>query len=69
MSVDVESLTMPDFLALLQYEGNPPPGPEFDNIRMTHEEWLEMFPHADDQPEESDDGAEVPTAEPAPAPD
>jgi len=68
MAVDVESLSMPDFLALLRYEGNPPPGAEFDGIRMTPQEWAELFPGAV-QPEEvpADDAAAVPAAEPTPA--
>ena len=65
MTVDVESLSMPDFLALLRYEGNPPPGPEFDAIRMSPQEWAEMFPGAT-QPAEPQEG-EVDAGHPEPA--
>ena len=44
MSVDVESLTPAEFLMMLNYEGNPPDDPAFDRIRMTPEEWQQMFP-------------------------
>src|SRR3954466_10969212 len=70
MTVDVESLTMPEFLMLLAWEGNPPDDPAFDNIRMTPEEWRTMFPGAvqqsapDAETEETDAG----DAAPAPAP-
>ena len=75
MSVNVDNLTMPDFLMLLRYEGHPPPDPEFDSIRMTPEEWAAAFPGLvqAQEGEESDVGdepaatAEVPAAEPAPA--
>jgi hypothetical protein len=46
MSVDIESLTMPDLLTLLSYEGKVPPGPEFDDIRMSPQEWAALFPAA-----------------------
>lgn len=66
MSVDIEQLTMPDFLALLRYEGNPPPGPEFDAIRMTSSEWQAMFPGAPrhEQGGEVDVGHSQPAAAP-----
>jgi hypothetical protein len=46
MAVDIESLSTPQFLELLRYEGNPPPGAEYDAIRMTPQEWAELFPGA-----------------------
>lgn len=61
MSVDVEKLSMPDFLALLRYEGKPPAGPEFDSIRMTPQEWGELFPGAVQHEQE---GAEVDVGDP-----
>jgi hypothetical protein len=72
MTVDVESLNMPDFLALLRYEGKPPPGPEFDDIRMTPQEWGELFPGAvqHEQPTEeptAPQGGEVDAGHPEPA--
>jgi hypothetical protein len=72
MAVDIEKLSMPDFLALLRYEGKPPPGPEFDAIRMTPQEWDTLFPGAvqreeTEEADGSDDAAEVPTAQPATA--
>ena len=72
MSVDIEQLSMPDFLALLRYEGNPPPGPEFDAIRMTPQEWTEMFPGAvqHEQPAEepaTGEGGEADAGHPEPA--
>jgi hypothetical protein len=68
MAVDIEKLSMPDFLALLRYEGNPPPGPEFDAIRMTPQEWAEMFPGAvqHDQPVD-EQGGEADAEHPEPA--
>ena len=69
MAVDVGSLSMSDFLALLRYEGNPPPGTEFDDIRMTPQEWDELFPGAVQHEEvPADEPAAVPAAEAAPAP-
>ena len=68
MAVDVESLSMPDFLALLRYEGNPPPGPEFDAIRMTPQEWAELFPGAVQHEEPTEEGGEVDAGHPEPAP-
>lgn len=44
MAVDVTQLNMPDFLTLLGYEGNPPPGKEFDHLRMSRQEWAALFP-------------------------
>jgi len=68
MAVDVESLTPVEFLMLLNYEGDPPPDPAFDKIRMTPEEWRTMFPNARPQGqnnEETDGSADHPTAAPA----
>jgi hypothetical protein len=64
--VDIEKLSMPDFLALLRYEGNPPPGPEFDAIRMSPDEWSAMFPGASqhEQGGEADAGHPQPAAAP-----
>jgi hypothetical protein len=61
--VDIEKLSMPDFLALLRYEGNPPAGPEFDAIRMTPEEWQAMFPGAP----QHEQGGEADAGHPQPA--
>lgn len=66
MSVDVDNMSMPDFLMLLRYEGKPPPGPEFDSIRMTPEEWAAAFPGLV-KPE--GDGEESDVADTAPAPE
>jgi hypothetical protein len=69
MSVDVAGLNMADFLALLRYEGKPPPGPEFDAIRMTPQQWGELFPGAVQHPEPPDEGVvDAGHPEPAPAP-
>lgn len=62
MSVEIEKLSMPDFLALLRYEGDPPPGKEFDHLRMTPGEWDAMFPPV---PQGGQD-ARVPAAAAAP---
>jgi hypothetical protein len=66
MGVNVEELSMPDFLALLRYEGNPPPGKEFDIIRMTPQEWAELFPGAVQHAEPTEEG-EVDAGHPEPA--
>ena len=66
MAVEIEKLSMPDFLALLRYEGNPPPGQEFDHLRMTPEEWAGMFPSAPEGPEGGAPDARVPEATAAP---
>jgi hypothetical protein len=65
MAVDVEKLSMPDFLALLRYEGNPPPGKEFDAIRMTPQEWDAMFPGAVQHEPIEEGEADVREPEPA----
>ena len=57
MAVEIEKLSMPDFLALLRYEGDPPPSKEFDHLRMTPEEWAAMFPPAPGGPAEPEEGA------------
>jgi hypothetical protein len=70
MAVDVEALSMADFLALLRYEGKPPPGAEYDNIRMTPQEWAELFPGAVQHEEPADEpaeGGEVDAEHPEPA--
>jgi hypothetical protein len=70
MSVDVEKLSMTDFLALLRYEGKPPAGPEFDAIRMTPQEWTALFPGAaqhDQPPEEPPEGGQTSAQHPRPA--
>jgi len=59
MAVDIESLSMPDFLTLLRYEGNPPPGPEFDAIRMTPQEWTALFPGAAQHAEPTEEPIET----------
>lgn len=71
MSVDIEKLSTPDFLALLRYEGNPPPGPEFDAIRMSPQEWAELFPGSVQHEQPVEEPKEVDHAghpRPAPAP-
>jgi hypothetical protein len=73
MAVDVEALSTTDFLALLRYEGKPPPGAEYDNIRMTPQEWAELFPGAvqheepTDEPTAPTEGGEVDAEHPEPA--
>jgi hypothetical protein len=71
MAVDIEKLSMPDFLALLRYEGNPPPGPEFDAIRMTPQEWTALFPgtvqHEEPTEEPTTEGGERDAGHPQPA--
>jgi hypothetical protein len=71
MTVDVEALSPVEFLMLLNYEGNPPPDPAFDKIRMTPEEWRTMFPGAvqgaaTPESEEPDASADHPPAAEAP---
>ena len=70
MAVDIEKLSMPDFLALLRYEGHPPAGPEFDAIRMTPQEWAELFPGAVQHEEPTDEptveGGEADAGHPEP---
>jgi len=68
MTVDVESLTMPEFLMLLAWEGNPPDDPAFDNIRMTPEEWRTMFPGAVQQSAPDTETEETDAGDAAPAP-
>jgi hypothetical protein len=68
MAVDVSSLSAVEFLMLLNYEGDPPPDPAFDKIRMTDDEWRKMFPTArpgGDQPDAS--ATTSPEAAPGPA--
>jgi hypothetical protein len=66
MAVDIASLSAADFLSLLYYQGSPPPGPEFDAIRTTAQEWAELFPAAAVPPEGEEADAGDPPAAPAP---
>jgi len=67
MAIDIASLSAEDFLSLLHYQGTPPPGPEFDAIRTTPQEWAELFPTAAVQPTEGEEAnAGDPPAAPAP---
>lgn len=43
MVVDISKLTMPEWMALLRYRGKPPPGKEFDKVRMTQAEWDKLM--------------------------
>lgn len=65
MAVNVEELSMVDFLTLLRYEGKVPAGTEFDSIRMTPQEWAELFP-AGVQHQPSEEG-EADAGQPDPA--
>lgn len=67
MAVDIESLSASEFLMLMAYEGKPPPGEDYDKIRMSQAEWDQAFPAAVEQPvEEVPTDAAVPEATPTP---
>lgn len=65
MAVDVGSLTMPEFLMMLNWEGNPPPDEAFDKIRMTRKDWETMFPSAPVKGDQPADGTDPDPAHPA----
>lgn len=62
MAVDIESLSASEFLMLMAYQGNPPPGTDYDKIRMSQAEWDEAFPAAKQPAEEVPADAAVPEA-------
>ena len=64
MAVNVEDLSMADFLTLLRYGGKVPAAPEFDSIRMTPQEWAALFP-AGVQPTAPTEEGEADAGQPA----